>query len=51
MGPISARSPGRLLQDEVLVMADKLNKCGSAYIGVFVVGVIFWGVKKLKAGH
>lgn len=51
MGPISARSPGTLLQDGILLMADKLNKCRSALEAFGSLCLVLFLEKKLKAGH
>lgn len=51
VGPISARSPGTLLQDGILLMADKLNKCRSTLAAFGSLCLVLFLEKKLKAGH
>lgn len=51
VGPISGRSPEASLQDGILLMSDKSNKCGSAFEAFGSLYFMLFLEKKLKAGH
>jgi len=49
-GPVSGRSPETPLQDGILVMSDKLNKCRNAFKTRRSLYFVLFLEKKLKAG-